>query len=276
MLGTTALSWLHEIPSHPSSNDWVREHLDRLAPGTVAWVHRQSAGRGQRGRKWFSPDGSLTFTIRGDAPMAQASLTGLVAGLAVCEAIDDLLVAAKHRLRTRIKWPNDVYLDDGKLAGILCESAYGSSRPPASGELLPCAVGIGLNLKADFTADLLGQFSASHRRPVSLHTYIPPPSDPRMLLAEIRRYLLEGLGLLRAGGWHHLLERLRSRDWLEGRSISIDDGQRQACGHAIGIDEEGGLLVSPHHGGMTSFQSGLITVHDNLSSPDHREEKADA
>lgn len=117
------------------------------------WVvaHRQEAGRGRRGNLWVSPPGnlaaSLLFPVRG-VPRERIATFGFVAGLALAEALADLRApggdcARMDALREfRLKWPNDVLYEGGKLAGILLETETGP------GGRLALVAGFGVNVEA--------------------------------------------------------------------------------------------------------------------------------
>src|SRR4051812_28776951 len=93
-------------------------HANALAHGACVWTQRQLAGRGRGSNRWFSPPGVLTASFSLTLPGALAARQlSLAAGLAVCHAVED----AVPRARVRLKWPNDCFLEDRKLAGVLCE-----------------------------------------------------------------------------------------------------------------------------------------------------------
>ena len=124
--------------------DSTNEEARRLAAagaaaGTVVWAKRQTAGRGRRGRSWISEPGNLftSLILRPHVPPARAAELTFVASLAVAQAVAGFLPG-------RIictKWPNDVLVDGGKIAGILIESAAGTS-----GKVDWLVVGIGINV----------------------------------------------------------------------------------------------------------------------------------
>lgn len=233
----TAPPWLVHLPTCPSTNDWVLERLGDLAPGTVVCTARQTAGRGQSSRRWHSPPGTLTVTVVLHLASAGAARhLGLVAGLALIHALDD--ACPQPRLPLTLKWPNDVLLAGRKLAGILCEARSGADGARV-------AVGIGCNLTTDFTAAGLTShdFPDLPRPPVALSAFAPPPAEAPFL-ATLRGYLLEGAGLLAAGGFHRLLPALRERDGLRGRSLTVTraDGGH-LVGRGVGLDDDGRLLV---------------------------------
>lgn len=114
--------------------EWTRSHVEQQ----IRIAEFQSAGRGQRGRAWQAiPGQSLLFSfslqgLRQEFPMS------LIAGLALKNALKSLVKADDPVLW--LKWPNDVWLGRGKLAGILCENSQ-------LGDISDCVVGVGLNLK---------------------------------------------------------------------------------------------------------------------------------
>jgi BirA family biotin operon repressor/biotin-[acetyl-CoA-carboxylase] ligase len=118
-----------------STNDEARQLAEAGAPhGTTVHADEQSSGRGRLSRHWFSPPGNLYLSIvlRLDLPPARTVEVGFLAGLAVADAVDALL---PRQVRAMLKWPNDVLVRDGKIAGILLEQAGEAS-----------ILGIGLNV----------------------------------------------------------------------------------------------------------------------------------
>ena len=103
--------------------------------------------------------------------------------------MDDILPWATGQ-RCATKWPNDVYVHGRKLAGILCEAINGKQ-----GNSL--VVGIGPNHTSSFGDKELKGFAAHARPPISLHELTDSPGDAQELITAIRRYLLEGLGMLK-------------------------------------------------------------------------------
>lgn len=125
------------LASVGSTNDEAARLADTGVPeGTVVWSREQTGGRGRRGRHWASPPGNLyTSTILRPACAApRAAELGFVAALAVA----DIVPVGR---RVRLKWPNDVLVDGGKIAGILLESAAGQA-----GQVDHVVAGIGLNV----------------------------------------------------------------------------------------------------------------------------------
>ncbi|MEM9136559.1 MAG: biotin--[acetyl-CoA-carboxylase] ligase [Cyanobacteria bacterium P01_F01_bin.42] len=119
-----------------STNTVLHEHLEKGAtPGAVVIAAQQTAGRGQRSRSWVSPIGGLYMSVA-IAPNLPASQT---ARLTMASAWGIAAGLRRHQVPVRLKWPNDLYLDQKKLGGILTETSVQGSQ------VYRAIVGIGLN-----------------------------------------------------------------------------------------------------------------------------------
>jgi BirA family biotin operon repressor/biotin-[acetyl-CoA-carboxylase] ligase len=215
-----------------STNARARELAEAGAPhGTVVTAREQTAGRGRQGRSWAGPPGrALLLSVvvrRFDA------LLPLRAGLAVAD------VAGPD---ARVKWPNDVWLDGRKLAGILVEG-----RPDAW-----AVVGIGLNV-AVRTEDLPDDVRAIAA------TLGRPPDALEPTLGELLGALDVRLGQDAAGA----LEDLRRRDALLRRPVHWSGGS----GEAAGIDAQGRLLVRAGDGAVVAVAAGEVHLGTPPGSP---------
>jgi len=155
--------------------DSTLDEAARLAPGLAGpeWILalRQTKGRGRRGRAWCDPVGNFaaTLVIRPGADLGQAALRSFVMALALHEACVSISGA---RDGFALKWPNDVLLNGGKLAGILLESSGGA---PA-GHL---SIGVGVNLAQSPRSD---QVEPGAVAPVSLAGETGVSCDPESFL----------------------------------------------------------------------------------------------
>lgn len=248
--------WLHWLETCPSTNTWAMSHIQTLKHGDVVFTRQQTAGRGQRDRAWYAPPGVLTASFVLDAvPVARLPELSLAAGLAVIYAVEDLLPNLRNTLR--LKWPNDVWLHERKLAGILCEASTngsGNSR---------VVVGIGLNHRADFTQF---EFDASAiANAISLHQVCDLVPDECSFLEQLRYYLLQASAILsrsdrplESSGLTSLLPDLRRRDGLRDRAITLELAEGKISGQAAGIDASGHLLMRLPNGQIQAFASGRV------------------
>ncbi len=123
-----------------STNDELKALIRKSSEPVfkVISAKKQSGGRGRLGRSFFSPEGGLYFSLSYPLQSNENNIPfiTLLAGLAVNSVLEELT-----GVKTAVKWPNDIYLNDKKLGGILCELV--------SGKQLTAVIGIGLNLSAE-------------------------------------------------------------------------------------------------------------------------------
>jgi BirA family biotin operon repressor/biotin-[acetyl-CoA-carboxylase] ligase len=190
--------------------------------GTVVTAGRQTAGRGRQGRAWSSPPGSLSLSL---VLRGHDALLPLRTGLAVAD------VAGPE---ARVKWPNDVLVEGGKVAGVLAEG-----RPQEGWAV----VGIGVNVAVDEAA-----------LPAGARSLGLPADALEAVLARLLAALEVRLGEPAAA----TLAALRGRDALAGRRVAWAGG----AGTAAGIAEDGGLRVRLDDGGETVLAAGEVHLLD--------------
>jgi BirA family biotin operon repressor/biotin-[acetyl-CoA-carboxylase] ligase len=196
---------------------------------------RQTAGRGRGRHLWQSDPGSLTFSLlwRVAFPLddPRRRLISLATACGICDAI------ACYGPQPAIKWPNDVYLDDLKVAGVLIESV-GSSWLIA---------GCGMNVNND-TAGIL--------RAGSLRQMTGRGLDLSEVLSRVVNAVCQRKESLQ-DGLPSLVQAVQARDWLQGRAVEWLDGDRRQRAMAVGISELGGLRLQIA-GGERIVYSGSI------------------
>jgi BirA family transcriptional regulator, biotin operon repressor / biotin---[acetyl-CoA-carboxylase] ligase len=249
--------WLYCLEQCSSTNTWAAQAI-ALQQGDVVFTRRQTAGRGQQGRSWDSPPGVLTASfVLEQIPVDQLTGISLAAGLAVIDAVEDLVPTLQGQLR--LKWTNDVFLQGRKLAGILCESAIKSSAKSAR-----VIVGVGLNRWVEFERL---EWQDDFARRVSLHQMAISSSDPQgiapdelPLLERLRHYLLLTAERLRSQGMNALLRDLRQRDFLLGKFITVETASESVAGEAVGIGDRGELRLRLLDGTERTFISGHVLL----------------
>jgi BirA family biotin operon repressor/biotin-[acetyl-CoA-carboxylase] ligase len=226
-----------------STNDDARAAAERGAPhGATFIAERQTAGRGRGGREWYSPDRENVYLSIIARPGASTTIStfSLAVGIAVAESLERLLAPVQRRVA--IKWPNDVFVDGRKIAGILIEGQVRGARTPF------VVVGVGVNVN---TASFPDAISASA---TSLRVLGRKEFDRNEIAAELIDAIGRALGLFEDAGLEPFLERLRDRDALRGQRVEID----AVRGIAVGIDREGGLLVRDDGGTTHRVVSGMV------------------
>lgn len=208
----------------------------RRAPELMGptWImaRRQTAGRGTRGRRWVDPVGNLaaTLVMRPDGPPAVAALRSFVAALALREAVLAYAPAADVAL----KWPNDVLLGGGKLAGILLETVSGGAA---------LMIGVGVNLR-----HVPDTVEGAAFAPVALQRSAGFAVAPEAFLGTLAGAFSRWETRLRQDGFAPLrIEWLRHAARL-GEDISARIGDDLVRGRFETIDAAGHLVLSTEDG----------------------------
>jgi BirA family biotin operon repressor/biotin-[acetyl-CoA-carboxylase] ligase len=211
-----------------STNDEARRMANDGAPhGTVVHADEQTAGRGRLAHTWFSPPGNLYISIllRTGVPAARSAELGFLASLAVADTVEALL---PRQTRALLKWPNDVLISGGKIAGILLEQAADAT-----------IVGIGLNvLQAPSTA-------AYKTTTVVANGGIASVDGARDILLD---RLGQHLSAWRAGGFGPVRDEWLGRSYPIGAAIKANAGGQPVAGEFAGLDLDGALLLDTPNG----------------------------
>ncbi|TNC97983.1 MAG: BirA family transcriptional regulator, biotin operon repressor / biotin-acetyl-CoA-carboxylase ligase [Gallionellaceae bacterium] len=237
------------IAEHAESSNAVLLERARhgAVSGSVLAVEWQSAGRGRLGRRWHSGLGdALTFSLlwRFDKGLAALSGLSLAVGVAMVRALRELGVN-----EAGLKWPNDVLLPDGKLAGILLE-AQGDMLGPSA-----VVIGVGMNLSLPSAArkqidqpvsDLVSCGVPLHERNRVFAVLL------RHLVSVLQAFALHGFAALRAEweGYHRLQQCAALVHMPDGSHIE---------GIVLGVDDEGALRMRTQRGEQV-FHAGEISL----------------
>lgn len=238
------LSELRYFDSIGSTNDealaWATEGAGDFS---LVVADEQTSGRGRAGRKWITPRGTaLAFSLILRPTASEAEAPSLLTGLGALALVDAL---NKHKLKAKIKWPNDVLLNGKKAAGILVESVW-------MGDSLDTAVlGMGVNVLAGSAPpaeELL--FPAT-----SVEAELGQPLERVKLLNEILSALLRRRGDLSTGKL--------VKDWEEalafrGEEVQIGkESEEPLVGRILGLEVDGSLKLLVNDK-IVTVQSGEI------------------
>jgi len=221
-----------------SSVDSTNAEAARIAPDISGpeWIlaHQQTAGRGRRGRAWVNPKGNFaaTLVMRPAGTTQTAALRSFVTSLALYEAL--ISVTGRAGIFS-LKWPNDVLLNGGKLAGILLESAGKGA------EISFLSIGIGVNLTQ---APDMTEVQPGALRPVSLMSETGAFVAPE----EFLDVLAPAYARLETQFTTYGFEPIRTA-WLEraarlGEVITAKTSRDEITGRFETVDEAGNLVLS--------------------------------
>jgi BirA family biotin operon repressor/biotin-[acetyl-CoA-carboxylase] ligase len=230
----------------PSTNDIAWEQAEQPGnDGLCVFAEMQTAGRGRRGRTWYSGKGdSLLFSILLQACPLQAELLTLAAAVAVAEGI-----AGQFTLNIRIKWPNDVLIENKKVCGILTES-----RTVRGQVCFVIGIGINVNQGREFFGPLDLETPAT-----SLAIETGQDVDRNALAALLLNSLDHWLSVCRyAPGQVGQVWKRYNRQI--GSQIRILENQQEFSGTCIDIDPAKGLVVQLNRGPVRFFHAANCTV----------------
>ncbi len=225
------VEWLNQVDSTNSRALKLAAESSLATPFLIG-ADQQTAGRGRGANQWWGADGSLMFSIVVDMPQlglvaAEWPRFSLITGLAIGETISEFLPAA----RVGVKWPNDVWVDDRKICGILIEQGDRLSDR--------LVVGIGINVNNSFAEAP----EAQRRIAISM-------TDAGQGRAFSRTEILISF----LSHWHSLIKQLTEgtvnlvERWshacvLSGRPVTVNSGTNETVGICAGIDDDGRLLL---------------------------------
>jgi BirA family transcriptional regulator, biotin operon repressor / biotin---[acetyl-CoA-carboxylase] ligase len=243
-----------------STNVVAKELAQAGAPGGALVVsERQTAGRGRLERVWQSEPGKdLTFSVllRSSLVPGEANLMMLAAALAVADVVAEV---PGLRGRVGIKWPNDVLLDGGKVAGILAEASIDMDV------MHWVVIGIGLNVNGDSARLVPAETRApGQAAPVSLARLVGGTLDRPLLLARLARELSRRWAQVTKGRRSEILDAYAALDALLGGTVTVRSGIRLeqvvAEGVASGLGAGGELLLREKDGSLREVVAGEVSL----------------
>lgn len=217
-----------------------------LQKGSVIVAEAQTAGRGRRGNSWFSPFGSnLYFSLywQLDQGIQAAMGLSLLIAIAVAEVLEQ-----QFQLPVKLKWPNDIYLADKKLAGILVELA-GQSHSHCD-----VVIGLGLNIQMPTLAD--HQIS---QRWTDLQQHLAGKVDRNSLIANLQAVICRHLSQFEQHGFRPFVSAFNQRDQFAGQWVCLSSGSQQIKGFCLGVDAQGGIVLQ-QEGQIQSFYGGELSL----------------
>lgn len=239
---------LHRVESCLSTNDLARRLAGEGAPeGTAVVAGEQTAGRGTKGRGWYSARNKglyVSVILRPRSP--EISLLPLVAGLAAREAIDNA-----HGLDVLLRWPNDLVWQGKKLGGILCESGFLGSEPDFA------VLGIGINInhqEDDFPPDI-------RVLATSIRIAAGKAGDPEALLAKLLESLANWYDVFCRGERRAIIGSFEAHSALNrGGGIQMLVDERLFSGTYQGLDPDGSLLFEDQTGCHRFHSAEVIKI----------------
>jgi len=214
-----------------------------IKENTVITSEVQKKGRGRRSNAWISPKGGLWLSLVIVSEISQGKLPLL--GIGMCLAIIKA-IKKKTKIKTMFHWPNDIYVGNEKLAGILSETETQSGKA----KFIIIGAGINTNLGTkDFPEDT---------KATSIKIKTGSTIDNLELLNEILEQYSRIYSVIVKDGLKPVLKKEIMNNFdLNGKTVCINnDNKNIACGKLIGIDDTGALLLQEDTGEIKKIMSG--------------------
>jgi BirA family biotin operon repressor/biotin-[acetyl-CoA-carboxylase] ligase len=235
-----------------STNSQLMQRLqrgDKLVKGQCLVAEAQTAGRGRHGRVWHSPFAANLYVSmywQLEQGIQAAMGLSLVIGVAVAELLEQ-----QYQLKPALKWPNDIYSDGKKLAGVLIEL---SGQSDGQCQLV---IGIGINVQ------MPAQSASQHiYQPWTDLTSLVGALDRNQLVAGLQSSCIAQLQRFERDGFVVFQPEFNRRHCFQGQLVRLIQGTQQISGTCHGVDAQGNLIVEHqgkkqlYHGGELSLRAG--------------------
>ncbi len=218
-----------------STNEYAKRILGNIKEGAVVFAETQTQGKGRLDRKWYSPEGGIYMSVIlfPDKPL----LIPVLAGVSICEVFNayDILLG--------IKWPNDILLNEKKVAGILIETIDNA-----------VIIGIGINLNiTEFPAELKNTAT-------SIFLETKKRFDKMMIYNDICQELERGYDQLKKNKVNEILQKWRNYTVMFGKTVSVETPDRVITGRVIDIGGNGALILSLPDGKIEKVMAGECRI----------------
>ncbi|MDP2153135.1 MAG: bifunctional biotin--[acetyl-CoA-carboxylase] ligase/biotin operon repressor BirA [Methylotenera sp.] len=243
------LNWLNVevFDTLPSTNSYLMQNMGAKTHGTCVVTNLQTSGRGRRGREWQASLGaSLTFSLLWRFQCGAAALSGLSLAVGVA------LIRSLHELgatEAKLKWPNDILINQKKLAGILIE-LQGDMEGPST-----AVIGIGINLQLPESV-----LQKIDQPATDLHQTLAHTINPNALMATLLKHLVDVLLTFEKTGFDELRDEWTAHHAYHQQPVRmLMPNGSEVAGVVQAISENGSLMVETTNG-VQKFMSGEISL----------------
>jgi len=240
---------IYYFPELKSTNIIAKEKAlhgaEGINEGTLIIAERQSAGKGRLGREWFSPAGGIWFSIILYPQLSPFYISRITLMTAVA-AVKAIKICTQ--IKSQIKWPNDILINEKKVCGILTEM---------SAELdiinwVVVGIGVNVNIKQQEFPEDIREKTTSLKE--VLGKKVLRVKLVRVFLQEFEKYY----EILKRREFSFILKEWKLYSHTLGKKIRVDMGERIISGEAVDINEEGVLILKKEDGELIEIISGTI------------------
>lgn len=237
---------LHLKPVIDSTNDYLKEKPLQKEQLAVCLAEQQTAGRGRFGRVWHSPYGQniyMSLRLPWSLPVAKLSGISLCLGLSVIAAFEQ---AGLDKEKFRLKWPNDILLNNNKVAGILVELVGQANDDRA----LIIGLGVNVNMAA----------ANIDKAWTSLRLAFEQNIDRTSMIIKLISSIINYIEHFKADGLAYFINEWQQYDALKGCPLVLSSHQHQWTGEYLGIDDKGNIKLRTADGAVQTLSSGEVSI----------------
>lgn len=239
---------IHNFEKLSSTNTTAKEQAEKGAKeGTTIIAETQTSGKGRLDRRWVSPRGGvwLSIILRPRIAPEDALKITLTTAVAVARILRRL-----YNVAAEIKWPNDILIDNKKICGILTEAKL-------KGKTIKFIV-VGIGINANFFAQVLPKDLRATA--TTLKEVLGKNVDREKLVAALLKEFEDCYKLFVERKFEKLLSEWRSMTGFLGKEVEITSFEEKVRGVAVGIDENGALIIELKNDERRKVLSGDVTV----------------
>lgn len=234
-----------------STNQYLLERIENnLLQNYLVLAEMQTQGRGRRGRVWVSPFASniyMSLLWKLEVSIAEMAGLSLVVAISVAKAIQKFDID-----KVMLKWPNDIYVNNKKLSGVLLE-LRGESNSPCN-----AVIGIGVNVNMPKESG-----NKIDQDWIDMQSLLKSKINRNQVVAEIMNQLIPRLKKFNDNGFSVFSDEWKVLDLLDEKHINIDGHMSLNEGIAHGVDKHGALLVESE-GKVQALYSGEVSIREKL------------
>lgn len=238
---------IKHFQSIDSTNKIAKEIACDLEEGTAIIAEEQILGKGRMGRDWISPKNKgiwMSIVLKPEIDLAKVSRITQIGAAAIYMALEEMGISAK------IKWPNDILINNKKVAGILTEMTGELNRV----DYIIMGIGLNVNLDINHIPEDLRHKATSLK--IENGKKLDRKKITANILNELEKYYID---FKRSGDLKGVIDILKDNSILIGREVRVIEGSRERIGLALDIDLDGSLIVDFKEG-RESIYSGEVSI----------------
>ena len=226
-----------ELDVIDSTNNYIRENLDNLDNYSLVFSHHQTKGKGRITRFWYDDKNSITASLLIKDVKGEAKHLSLIAAYATFKALKEL------DLDVKIKWPNDIYIGDKKLCGILIETIITDK--------IDAIIGYGINSNTKAFPDNLNATSIYLEKGIEI--------DNVSLAKKVGEYIIEAYEKI---DFSQIVKVNKENAYLMGKKVQLNYYGDGIIGRVIDLDENGNIIIDTGIAKIGVFSGELTLIKD--------------